>query len=134
MIRHHLLSNIVMGGLAACAIAWTLPVQAADAAAAAAKGTAEQAAAPVGEIVAYESLEQQVGAEIVVETTLNTIRRGTLIKYTNPVLTLRLGVEHGSIELSVPRETIRSIRLLSAPAPLPAAKPAAAAAEHPETH
>ena len=73
-----------------------------------------EAAKPVGEPVAYDALEHHVGDEIAIETTLNTVRRGKLVKYTNPTLTIRLGPEHGSIDLSVPRETIRSIRVLPA--------------------
>ncbi|MBO9663147.1 hypothetical protein [Dokdonella sp.] len=69
----------------------------------------------------YEELEQQIGAEIAVETTLNTVRRGTLIKYTNPTLTLKLGPQMGSIDFSVPRDTVRSITLIT-PAPQPAAQ------------
>ncbi len=75
-----------------------------------------------GEAVADADLEHRLGAELVIETTLNTVRRGVLVKYTNPALTLRLGPDHGSIQLSVPRETIRSVRVLDA-APQPAAQP-----------
>jgi len=87
--------------------------------AAPAKSAAKSAAParPAGEVVPYEALENQVGAEIAVETTHNTVRRGRLLKYTNPTLKLELGPEHGSIELSVPRETVRTIRLLSPAAP-----------------
>lgn len=69
----------------------------------------------------YEELEQQIGAEIAVETTLNTVRRGILVKYTNPTLILKLGPQAGSIELSVPHDTVRSITLIT-PAPQPAAQ------------
>lgn len=74
-----------------------------------------------GRPIGYEELEQQVGAEIAVLTTLNTVRRGILIKYTNPTLTLKLGPQMGSIDFSVPRETIRGITLIT-PAPQPAAQ------------
>lgn len=77
---------------------------------------ADVAAPPVGAPAAYDALEHHVGDELVIETTLNTVRRGKLVKYTNPTLTLQLGPEHGSIELSVPRETVRSIRVLPATA------------------
>ena len=80
--------------------------------AAPAKKSAEPAK-PVGEAVEYESLESRVGQQIVIETTLKTVRRGTLIKYTQPVLTMQLGPESGSIELSVPRETIKTITVLA---------------------
>ena len=71
-------------------------------------------AEPVGEPVAYDALEHHVGDEIAIETTLNTVRRGKLVKYTNPALTIQLGPENGSIDLSVPRDTIRGIRVLPA--------------------
>ena len=86
--------------------------QAATPKAAPAKKSAEPAK-PVGEAVEYESLESRVGQQIVIETTLKTVRRGTLIKYTQPVLTMQLGPESGSIELSVPRETIKTITVLA---------------------
>ncbi len=75
---------------------------------------AEIPASPVGSPAAYDALEHHVGDELVIETTLSTVRRGKLIKYTNPALILQLGPEHGAIELTVPRETVRSIRVLPA--------------------
>ena len=72
-----------------------------------------QPAKPVGEVVEYETLESRVGQEVVIETTLKTVRRGTLTKYTQPGLTLQLGPADGSIELSVPRETIKTITVLA---------------------
>lgn len=70
--------------------------------------------------VAYESLENRIGADIVVHTTLKTVRRGTLVKYSNVSLTLRVGHGDGAIELRVPRETIRETLLVLAPVdPLP---------------
>jgi len=80
-----------------------------------------EAAKPVGQPIEYQDLEGKVGAVIVVETNLNTARRGTLIKWTNPTLVLQLGPEAGSIDLSVPRESVRRITLLDPP---PAATPA----------
>lgn len=68
----------------------------------------------LGHAIEYTDLEQRVGAEIAVETVLGTVRRGTLVKYTNPGLTLQLGPDHGSIELSIPRDTVRSVRLIDA--------------------
>jgi hypothetical protein len=68
---------------------------------------------PVGEVVEYTSLEHKVGQQLLIETTFKTARRGTLIKYTQPALTLQLGPENGSIELTVPRETIKTITVLT---------------------
>jgi len=70
-------------------------------------------AKPAGEVVQYDSLESRVGQEVVIETTLKTVRRGTLIKWTQPGLTVKLGSESGSFELSVPRETIKTITVLA---------------------
>lgn len=78
---------------------------------------------PTGKLVDYAELEQHVGSDIIVETTLHTVRRGKLIKYTNPGLTIQLGPEHGGVELSVPRETVRNVSLVLEPSP-DEAKPA----------
>ncbi|MGH8173905.1 MAG: hypothetical protein ACREPX_12245 [Rhodanobacteraceae bacterium] len=103
----------LMALLAVACLFAALP--AAHAATKASKKAAE--AKPVGEVVQYESLEGRVGQQIVIETTLKTVRRGTLTKYTQPVLTLQLGPESGSIELSVPRETIKTITVFAPAAP-----------------
>jgi hypothetical protein len=103
-------------------IAWVLAALLAcgtTAAATAAEKKEARPAASSAHPVSYEELEHQIGAEISVETTLNTVRRGTLIKYTNPTLTLKLGPQMGSIDFSVPRDTVRSITLIT-PAPQPA--------------
>ena len=73
-----------------------------------------------------EELEQRVGSDLVVETTLGTVRRGKLLKYTNPGITIQLGPEHGSVELSMPRETISNVSVVLPPAE-EATPPAAAA-------
>ncbi len=87
---------------------------------------AAKPAQPGGTPVEYAELEQQVGAEISVETTLNTVRRGVLTRYTGPALTLKLGPQMGSIDFTVPRETVRTITLIT-PAQKPAAKEAGSA-------
>lgn len=58
--------------------------------------------------VEYSTLEDHVGDTVVIQTTLNTTRSGILRKYTSVVLTIELD---SGIELTVPRETIRSISL-----------------------
>jgi hypothetical protein len=73
---------------------------------------------PVGEVVPYEALEERVGQDVVIETTFNTERRGTLIKYTKPTLTIKITPEAGGFELTVPRETIKKITVLPPPAVL----------------
>ncbi|MBZ0222133.1 MAG: hypothetical protein IT467_02295 [Dokdonella sp.] len=87
-------------------------------------------AKPIAKMVDYAALEQHVGDTVIVETTLDTIRRGKLIKYTNPGLTLQLGPENGSIELDIPRETVRNVSVVDKDAEqAAAAKPEAAKQE-----
>ncbi len=64
-------------------------------------------------VVDYKDLESNIGADLSIETTFNTVRRGTLVKYTNPGLIIRLGPEAGSIELDVPAETIRRVSIVT---------------------
>ena len=82
---------------------------------------AEAPPQPTGQLVEYAELEHKVGSEIIVETTLHTVRRGTLIKYTNPAITVQLGADSGSMELTIPRETVRNVSIVLAPAEAPAA-------------
>jgi hypothetical protein len=88
---------------------------------------------PIGKLVEYTELEQRVGSDLVIETTFDTVRRGKLVKYTNPGITIQLGPEHGAVELSVPRETIRNVSVVLPPAEAPAgeAPPAPAATPAP---
>lgn len=104
--------------VAIAALAVSIGTDVACAAAPAKKATSAKPAGPIGHVVDYTELENHVGAEVVIETTLGTVRRGTLVKYTNPGLTLQLGPEHGSIDLSVPRETVRSASVMDATAPV----------------
>ncbi len=67
--------------------------------------------------IAYADLAGRVGARLAIETTFNTVRRGTLIKYTKTTLTLRVDPAQGGFELSVPSNTIRSIRVIEEAAP-----------------
>jgi len=93
-----------------------------------------KASQPTGKLVEYTELEQRVGSDLVIETTLGTVRRGKLLKYTNPGITIQLGPEHGSVELSVPRETISNVSVVLPPAEAPAVEPAPApAATHAPT-
>ncbi len=112
MIRNPLPKILVAGAFAAVLAAAAPLAVAAPAAGKAAK--AAEAQKPAGTPIEYTELEQRIGDQVIVETTLNTVRRGTLVKYTNPTLTLELGPENGNITLSVPRETIRSLRVIPA--------------------
>jgi hypothetical protein len=80
---------------------------------------------PVGQVVEYPELESRVGQTLVIDTTFKTTRKGKLIKYTQPALTLDIGSEGQPMEFTVPRETIKTITVLTPPdAPAPAAEPA----------
>lgn len=57
--------------------------------------------------IEYGALERHVGEHIVVHTTNGTVRSGTLVKFTNVNVTVRLGPESGSIDLTLPRNTVR---------------------------
>jgi hypothetical protein len=120
MIKHRFLTLAIVGALTTLGADMAL----ARAAHPHAKKTAAtekpaEPSQPTGKLVEYTELEQHVGSDIIVETTLGTVRRGKLIKYTNPGLTIELSPEHGSIELSVPRETVRNVSLVLPP-PVPA--------------
>ena len=70
-------------------------------------------AKPVGQAVEYAELESRVGQTLVIETTFKTTRTGKLVKYTQPVLTLDIGTEAKPMELSVPKETIKTITVIT---------------------
>ncbi len=87
-----------------------------DALAAKAPKPKAEPAKPVGEPIEYAALETRVGETISVDTTFHTTRTGKLIKWTQPTLTVE--VANGSSEpmvLTVPKETIRSIMILTPP-------------------
>ncbi len=102
---------VILTALAAVAVAPAAAVEPAKAAKAPKGATAGQ-----HRPVEYADLEKHVGAQISVHTTNNTLRSGTLLKYTNVALTMRLGPEAGSIDLSVPRGNVRSVTVTIAPA------------------
>ena len=66
--------------------------------------------------VEYTSLESKIGSDLVIQTTNDTTRRGTLLRYTKVSLNVKLGADNGSIELAIPRSTIRKVMLEIAPA------------------
>jgi hypothetical protein len=80
---------------------------------------------PQGQVVEYAELESRVGQTLVIETTFKTTRQGKLIKYTQPTLTLDIGAEGHPTEFTVPKETIKTITVLTPadPAAMPAAEP-----------
>ena len=84
-----------------------------DAAAAKPASKKTEPAKPVGQSVEYAELESRVGQTLVIETTFKTTRTGKLVKYTQPVLTLDIGTEAKPMELSVPKETIKTITVIA---------------------
>jgi hypothetical protein len=75
------------------------------------KAKTAEPAKPVGEPVEYAALEERVGQTIAIDTTLKTTREGKLLKWTQPALTMELN----GLELTVPRETIKAIRVIGSP-------------------
>ncbi len=83
-------------------------------------------AAPVNSReIEYASLVDKIGSTLIIHTTNGTMRRGTLMRFTNVSISLKLGPENGSIELAVPRDTIRtlSIEIAAADPLFPETKP-----------
>jgi len=78
--------------------------------------TKEKVAPSAQRTVGYEDLEKQVGEKVVIHTVNKTTRSGTLVRYTNVALTLR--VDNGGYELSIRRGDVREIALV-----IPAADP-----------
>ena len=68
---------------------------------------------PAGQVVDYAELENRVGQTVSIETTFRTTRTGTLMKWTQPALTLDLGTAGKPLELSVPKETIVKITVIA---------------------
>ena len=86
---------------------------------AAPKAKAEPAK-PVGEPIEYAALETRVGETLSIDTTFHTTRTGKLIKWTQPALTLQIGTDAAPIVLTVPKETIQSITIITPAAAEPA--------------
>ena len=77
-------------------------------------------AKPVGTPVEYAALETRVGETLSIDTTFHTTRTGKLIKWTRPALTLQIGTDAAPIVLTVPKETIQSIMIITPAAAEPA--------------
>ena len=70
------------------------------------------APAPTNEIeqkLEYTDLPRYVGKTVRVKTTFKTTREGTLLKYTEAGLTVKLPDREGGMELSMPRNTIKEV-------------------------
>lgn len=59
--------------------------------------------------IEFESLETRLGDTLIVRTTNDTTRKGTLEHYSGVSIQLQLGPDSGSILLSIPRESIRQV-------------------------
>ncbi len=57
----------------------------------------------------YEDLANYEGRRVVIRSRYNSIRTGTLVKYTDSALTLRLEGRQAGLELSMPRQTVRDV-------------------------
>jgi hypothetical protein len=69
----------------------------------------------VGETVSYEDLRLHVGQRVVVHTSLKTTRTGTLLKFSQIELTLSIETRDGTSELTIPKDTVASVTVLSEP-------------------
>jgi len=99
--------------IASLALAAAVAVPTAHAAAAKTKAKTSEPAKPAGQAVEYAELESRVGQTLVIETTFKTTRTGKLVKYTQPSLTLDIGTEEKPMELTVPKETIKTIMVIA---------------------
>jgi hypothetical protein len=70
-------------------------------------------AKPAGEPIEYAALETRVGETVSIDTTFHTTRTGKLIKWTQPTLTLEIATGTNPMVLTVPKETIKSIMLVT---------------------
>jgi hypothetical protein len=65
-----------------------------------------------GRDLAYADLAGLVGRRIEVRSTYGSIRRGTLEKFTDAAITVRLESRERGLSLTMPNQTVRSARLL----------------------
>jgi hypothetical protein len=87
-------------------------------------GRAVHAAAPVrsaataaGGAVSYADLEHHVGERIAVQSSYGTVRRGVLKSWNNIEVVLDVEFGTGTLELTMPKDTIASVELLGPKAP-----------------
>ena len=70
--------------------------------------------------VAYDELRLFIGKRVIVHTTFKTTRTGVLTQVSNTQLTLGIEAPGGTTELTMPKNTIVSVALVTAtPAPQP---------------
>jgi nitric oxide synthase oxygenase domain/subunit len=110
-MKKSLLASLVLGATFAVAGGFTTDVLAAKAP----KPKAEPAK-PAGQVVEYAALENHVGDTLAIDTTFKTTRTGKLVKWTQPTLTVDMGTAEKPMELTVPKETIVKITVVTPPA------------------
>ena len=65
-----------------------------------------------GRSLAYAELSGLQGRRIEVESTYGSVRRGTLQKYTDTAITIRLEQRERGLEVTMPHQTVREVRLI----------------------
>jgi hypothetical protein len=110
-MKKSLLASLILGVTLAAAGGF-----ASDAEAKKAPKPQAEPAKPAGQVVEYAELENRVGETISIETTFRTTRTGKLIKWTQPTLTLDMGTADKPMELTVPKETIVKLTVVTPPA------------------
>ena len=74
------------------------------------------AAAEKGETVAYDDLRLHVGKKVIVHTRFKSTRVGTLTKFSQIELTLSIDTPDGAAELTIPKDTVANVVVVSPPA------------------
>jgi hypothetical protein len=108
---HRTTSASLAAGALAAMLAFGMAAATKSDARAVAKGQVE-----VGETIAYDDLRLHVGQRIVVHTKFKTTRTGMLMKFSQIELTLSIETPDGASEMTIPKDTVASVTLLSAPA------------------
>ena len=81
-------------------------------------------AAPPENAISYDDLRQHIGQPVIVHTTFKTTRSGMLTRFSNTELALQVDTPSGPTELTIPKNTVRSVALPAAPS-TDAGKPSA---------
>jgi hypothetical protein len=110
------MNRTISASLATGALAALLAVGAAAASKSDAQPAPKAGQVEVGEPVAYDDLRLHVGQRVVVHTKYKTTRTGMLMKFSQIELTLDIETPDGASEMTIPKDTVASVTLLSAPA------------------
>ncbi len=115
-MRNALATRLLVALLAAAVTSAAFGAEKAPAAKAAA---ARPAPAEKGEAVAYDDLRLHVGQKVIVHTRYKSTRTGMLMKFSQVELTLSIDTPDGASELTIPKDTVASV-LVVTPPPAPA--------------